>query len=73
MIVSVDFRIENVDDMKLEKVSEGYRVTKELESGRTFHLLVRDVQRQNVKAVIGFISPSLFGIILGIKEEKRER
>jgi hypothetical protein len=60
------FNIDNTDNMNLEKISNGYLITKELDPGKTFHLVIRDSRKEKIKMVISFLSPTLFGIVLGM-------
>ena len=65
-----NFKIENTEDIKLEKISNGYTLTKELKTGKTFHLVIKDSKKEKIKMVISFLSPALFGIVLGMLIQK---
>jgi hypothetical protein len=60
------FNIDNTDDINLEKISNGYLITKDLDPAKTFHLVIRDSRKEKIKMVISFLSPTLIGIILGM-------
>ncbi|RLG34743.1 hypothetical protein DRN80_02955 [Methanosarcinales archaeon] len=65
-----NFKIENTEDINLEKISNGYLLTKELKPGKTFHLVIKDSKKEIIKMVISFLSPALFGIVLGMLIQK---
>jgi len=60
------YDIQNIDDIKLDKIEGGYLINKELEKGKTFHLVLKDKRKDLIKIIIAFLSPALFGVILGI-------
>jgi hypothetical protein len=60
------FNIDDTGDINLEKISDGYLITKDLYPAKTFHLVIRDSRKEKIKMVISFLSPTLIGIILGM-------
>lgn len=60
------YRIENKDDIDLEKTDSGYILTKDLVPGKNFSLIVTDKQMESIKSTMSFIGPALFWIIIGI-------
>ena len=63
--ISDDYQIANAEDFKLDKISGGYLLTRELEGGETFHLVIEEVGKERIKEIIGFVSPALFGGVIG--------
>lgn len=60
------YEVQNKNNFKISKTSDGILLTKELHSGETFHLILIDSQKDMSKKIISVISLVIFGIILGI-------
>lgn len=73
-----NFRIENTNNIKLDKISGGYLLTKELEPGKTFHLVTKDSEKEKIKMVGSVISTlgipgSILGILIPLWYDKRKK
>lgn len=76
------FQIQNVESVAMTESSNAFIVTKEIASGETFHLVVKDLNAEPTKTLMGYVSelgiPSMvIGIFMSglyeLKKNKRRR
>jgi hypothetical protein len=50
------FQIQNIESVSMTESSSAFVVTKELASGETFHLVVKDLNAESTKTLMGYVS-----------------
>ncbi len=77
-----NYQIQNIESVSMTESSNAFVVTKELASGETFHLVVKDLNSEPIKTLMGYVSglgiPSIVIAILlselyERKKNKRKR
>ena len=63
------FRIDESPDTFLNKIPNGFELIKELKLGETLAITLYDKNKVRLGYIINFISPTLFGIVLGMMIE----